>query len=427
MNTPLDVEEQLKNIKLKALTKEESNLLWSKIEQKIILERPAAHAHVFPIMNMLKLKFAVPAFLALVLIVSSFSTVALANNAKPGDLLFPVDLALEKFQIVFASNAKKSELKVKFSEERVVEAESVLNKVSTASLADVSASGNASVSASASAQGDIKGIERAEHALNTAIEHLQKTRDELAESGNQIAVGALDMAINRLTGLAQGHISDLEKVEAKIKDNGENIKVEIRNSSDELKTKFKLNSNKGKTEFGGNAGVNIKLGIASKSDDDDDDKDDDRGGIKVVLRHIPRGNFKARQTIEVGLLAQKAHLAHGDKLGPCLSPSPTPTPSPTPDITAPVISNVTVSNITSGSASVNWNTNESATSKIWFGLSPLVINASTSFVANAQLVTSHMLNLSGLLASKTYQFMVSSADESGNTSSSSLFMFITLQ
>src|SRR3989344_5524727 len=131
MNTPLDVEEQLKNIKLKALTKEESNLLWSKIEQKIILERPAAHAHVFPIMNMLKLKFAVPAFLALVLIVSSFSTVALANNAKPGDLLFPVDLALEKFQIVFASNAKKSELKVKFSEERVVEAESVLNKVST--------------------------------------------------------------------------------------------------------------------------------------------------------------------------------------------------------------------------------------------------------------------------------------------------------
>jgi len=235
------------------------------------------------------------------------------------------------------------------------------------------------------------------------------------------------MAINRLTGLAQGHISDLEKVEAKIKDNGENIKVEIRNSSDELKTKFKLNSNKGKTEFGGNAGVNIKLGIASKSDDDDDDKDDDRGGIKVVLCHIPRGNFKARQTIEVGLLAQKAHLAHGDKLGPCLSPSPTPTPSPTPDITAPVISNVTVSNITSGSASVNWNTNESATSKIWFGLSPLVINASTSFVANAQLVTSHMLNLSGLLASKTYQFMVSSADESGNTSSSSLFMFITLQ
>ncbi len=39
--------------------------------------------------------------------------------------------------------------------------------------------------------------------------------------------------------------------------------------------------------------------------------------IKVMICHIPPGNPSNAQTIRVGSAAVKAHLAHGDYLGPC--------------------------------------------------------------------------------------------------------------
>ena len=38
---------------------------------------------------------------------------------------------------------------------------------------------------------------------------------------------------------------------------------------------------------------------------------------KVAICHIPRGNPDARHSISVGEPAVRAHLAHGDILGPC--------------------------------------------------------------------------------------------------------------
>jgi len=40
---------------------------------------------------------------------------------------------------------------------------------------------------------------------------------------------------------------------------------------------------------------------------------------KVVICHYPPGNPGNRHTIEVGQPAVSAHMAHGDKLGPCPS------------------------------------------------------------------------------------------------------------
>ena len=177
-------------------------------------------------MNIFKQKFAI-ALLVAILIGGSFATATFANNAKPGDILFPVDLAVEKFQLAFSNSGKKSELKIKFSEERVEEAKIVLDKFNATTLADLESTS----SSSADSQLKIKGIEQAEKALNTAIDRLQKTRNELSNSGNQAAVQALDIAIKKLTDLAQNHITDLEKIETKIKDNNGKLKIEVKASN----------------------------------------------------------------------------------------------------------------------------------------------------------------------------------------------------
>ena len=50
---------------------------------------------------------------------------------------------------------------------------------------------------------------------------------------------------------------------------------------------------------------------------------------KVTICHIPPGNPANAHTIRVSHNAVRAHLKHGDKLGPCPRPTPSPTTSPT--------------------------------------------------------------------------------------------------
>lgn len=54
---------------------------------------------------------------------------------------------------------------------------------------------------------------------------------------------------------------------------------------------------------------------------------------KVILCHVPPGNPGKPQTIEVAADAVAAHLAHGDYLGPCLTPTATFTWTPIPSAT----------------------------------------------------------------------------------------------
>lgn len=108
-----------------------------------------------------------------------------------------------------------------------------------------------------------------------------------------------------------------------------------------------------------------------------------------------------------------------------LDTTATTTP-PTPDIVPPIISSISVSNIASTTATVSWNTNESATSKAYYGTSsPLNLDLAYSTTNNA-LITNHSLNLSALTASTTYYFVVESKDASNNTATSSQQNFTTL-
>ena len=99
----------------------------------------------------------------------------------------------------------------------------------------------------------------------------------------------------------------------------------------------------------------------------------------------------------------------------------------TPDTTAPVISDVVATSTTATTTQIKWTTNELANSKVWYSTStPVVAATPTPVISSSDYVTSHSINLTGLTASTTYYYLVSSVDKSGNATTSSQQSFITL-
>lgn len=98
-----------------------------------------------------------------------------------------------------------------------------------------------------------------------------------------------------------------------------------------------------------------------------------------------------------------------------------------PDTTAPVITAVASAAVASTSATVTWTTDESATGKVSYSTTnPVPTDGSALTMSDSTLVTSHSFGLSGLTASSTYFYLVTSSDASGNTATSSQNSFVTL-
>jgi glucose/arabinose dehydrogenase len=97
--------------------------------------------------------------------------------------------------------------------------------------------------------------------------------------------------------------------------------------------------------------------------------------------------------------------------------------APASDTTAPVISGVSASGLTSAAATLNWTTNEASDSQVEYGTSP---SYGSSTTLNSARVTSHSQTLSGLTPNTTYHFRVKSRDAAGNLAVSGDFVFTTL-
>lgn len=98
------------------------------------------------------------------------------------------------------------------------------------------------------------------------------------------------------------------------------------------------------------------------------------------------------------------------------------TTTPTPDTTAPVISNIQVSNITQISATITWQTNEESNSVVDYGLS--ISYGST--VSGETALTYHAVNLTNLTDGTRYHYQVKSVDSAGNQAQGSDRTFTTL-
>jgi type VI protein secretion system component Hcp len=117
-----------------------------------------------------------------------------------------------------------------------------------------------------------------------------------------------------------------------------------------------------------------------------------------------------------GTIDKYYHLAANQKLSLYEGNAP-----PT-DRSAPQISNVAANNLTETTATINWETNESADSQVEYGLNT---NYGSFSTLDGNLVTSHAIALSNLTANTTYHFRVRSKDAAGNLAISNDFTFTT--
>ena len=92
------------------------------------------------------------------------------------------------------------------------------------------------------------------------------------------------------------------------------------------------------------------------------------------------------------------------------------------DTTPPVISSVSASVGGISTATVQWLTNEPATSVVRYGTAP---GSLTQTASDALLLTAHAVPLSGLSAGTTYYYQATSADAAGNSASSTVGSFAT--
>ena len=386
-----NIEKKLKQTaKTKPLTKAEKNLLWAKIESNLKQNQLSTFFNLKP-----KLAFA--SIMASILIIGSAATVAASDNAKPGDVLYPVDLAVEKVQLAFAKGKKKDVLRVQFAQERLDEARIVLAFEESDNDSDIT-----NTTSTEQRKPNFQKIKKANNALNVALENLEKTKSIFENKGNTVAAVAINGIIGELTELAEDHVADLDDIEAEIKNNGK-TKTEINNFRNNLKIKFKLGFNN-----------NSQKG--------------EQGLEKVAVCHIPSGDPDNAHTIVIARAAVQSHLDHGDILGPCEGgdQQDDDNATSTPDITAPVISSIS-SSVATNTAEINWNTDEDSDSVVWYSTTtPLIISGDTLSVDSSNLVTTHNISLSGLSTSTTYYFIVSSLDSSGNKATSTELSFTTL-
>ncbi|OGY23382.1 MAG: hypothetical protein A2172_04095 [Candidatus Woykebacteria bacterium RBG_13_40_15] len=90
------------------------------------------------------------------------------------------------------------------------------------------------------------------------------------------------------------------------------------------------------------------------------------------------------------------------------------------DLTPPVISEVSTSELTKTSVKINWKTNESATSTVDYGTT-----TTYGATANGSTTTTHSVPLSGLAQGTTYHFRVRSKDYNNNEAISADYSFKT--
>lgn len=95
------------------------------------------------------------------------------------------------------------------------------------------------------------------------------------------------------------------------------------------------------------------------------------------------------------------------------------------DTTAPTISAMSATATGSTTATVAWTTNENASSKVYFGTTTPLDLATTPFVFDATLRTTHSMNLVGLATGTVHYVVVESKDVANNATTGTSLSFTT--
>lgn len=403
MNMRSDIEKLLRHAKPRGLSPEEKSSLWSNIKNGIA----SAHgSNAYRLYNLSIFRYAyfqkrkvAFGFMVALLTLGSGITVVAANGAKPGDILFPIDLAAEKVQIALSTSATgRDNLRVQFARERLSEVQSIIEEheslpalvpsnvnTTTGTTTAVNAS---TTTTKVDTPAEQKMREQEDRALASARAYLEDARTQVEIDGNVSSVETIDRLIDELSTIS----TERDHREKEISERSE--------PSEHTETGNK-NENKGKNE------KKIEKNIDPETQNDEethhsnkttdtktheaDTHENDREdgpGVPDISENKPKEEHKEivkrdndtneHQEISGEDSDKNEHEDEDNEdEGDDIEHGNGGTSVPV-DTTPPLISAIgTVTGTTT--ATITWTTNEPADSTVWYGTStPLSIGGTTA-------------------------------------------------
>lgn len=194
--------------------------------------------------------------IALAVLLGAGGTAVVADTARPGDFLFPVDQTVESIQFAFTPEKNKVDLKIKFVNERLDELESILddeNATSTATGVSEEAKLNLT------------------QALDILTRHLAEIHGLASTTpGIAQAISIIEARLSSAAGALPAELrvkirDDSGRIELKTEDG--KLKIKVRNGEIEVESEFE-DEDSDNERRGSNSGSNA---TSTKSDDEDED------------------------------------------------------------------------------------------------------------------------------------------------------------
>lgn len=489
-----NIDKHLSRMKIKPLTKEERGRVWQHIVSRANQPLPSSH---FMIKEFIQKPLVWGTMIVLLIFGSSVATVSAADNAKPGDLLYSIDRALESVQLALASsNQQKTQLKLGMVQERLEEIQAILAENETDDIEDVEENTQNNNNNAGETNFSIDE-EQIDQAFDIALSSIATIKQEFEDQGNTDAVSAIDKVIagfdtdfdslpskfkfsikqNRNKYQLTLEIQTSEGRERlKIKTNGDKVDIDLKNEDGKIKVKVKEDGSvKLKNKGHGNG----------RNGEDEEEEDDEEDTTPLAIETLsPADNATevaldtnliitfsedviassgtiaikkaiddsivetinaasttntGGDTITISLLLNLAsdteyyvHIDAGTFEDTATNAyegiADTTTWSfTTVDTIAPVISLIVSETTASTTAIITWTTDESADSAVAYGTStPVTTDSPFIVVSDTNFLENHSIDLVGLVASTTYNFIAISKDAVGNKTVSDEDSFTTL-
>lgn len=268
------IEDLLDKQHIRGLTSSEKDIVWQRIVSAI--EKPVPSPWYLPTNN--KFKPMIPLMIAAVMFLGVGGTAVMADNSRPGDVLFGIDRAAEEVRIAFAGKAKAADLKAKFAEERLSEVQALVTDARLKASASTTASttGTTTATTTTSRKDQQVGV-----GVNVALSYLSKVSADLEASGNLEAQARIQTVIERLETLVntdgvKATVKSNEDFKLRLKGEVDGDKIEINTNGNKSRIEVREEGNRIRIELKDNGLINLKGKIELDSDDEEsDDKNDE--------------------------------------------------------------------------------------------------------------------------------------------------------
>ena len=119
-----NIKKQLKKMRVSPLSRQEKDAVWKQVCFGMSTTMTQNAAHKSHAVSIFKKSTAITLIFGM-----TMGTAFAADGAKPGDVLFPLDRAMENAHLSLVPDDKKDELKVKFALERVDEVKEIFSEI----------------------------------------------------------------------------------------------------------------------------------------------------------------------------------------------------------------------------------------------------------------------------------------------------------